>query len=51
MTTGWTAEVRFPAGERDFSLLYSGQIESGVDQASYPMGTLGSFPGDNAAGA
>jgi hypothetical protein len=35
--TGWTAVVRFPAGKRDFSHLYSIQSDSGVNPASYPM--------------
>jgi hypothetical protein len=39
---GWTAEVRFPAGETDFSLLHSVQTGSG---ASCLMGTGGSFGG------
>jgi hypothetical protein len=49
--TGWTAGVRFPVGERDFSLLRSVQTGSGAHPASYPMATEGSFPGGKAAGA
>jgi hypothetical protein len=45
---GW---VRFPAGARDFSLLYSVQTGHEAHPASYPMGTGGSFPGGKAAGA
>jgi hypothetical protein len=43
--TGWTAEVRFPTGARDFSLLHRVQISPRVQLASYPMGPGGSFPG------
>jgi hypothetical protein len=34
-----------------FPLLHSVQTDSGAHQASYPMGTGGSFPGGKAAGA
>jgi hypothetical protein len=40
-----TAGVRFPTGVRDFSLLHSAHTGSGANRASYPMGTVGSFPG------
>jgi hypothetical protein len=36
---------KVPTGERDFSLLHSVQIGSGAHITSYPMGTVGSFPG------
>jgi hypothetical protein len=45
------SRVRFPAGNRNFSLHYRVQNGSGAHSASYPMGTRGSFPGDKAAGA
>jgi hypothetical protein len=51
MTVGLRTGVRFPTSERNLSLLHSDQTDSGVDQASYPMGTLGSLPGGKAAGA
>jgi hypothetical protein len=40
----WTARVRFPAVQV-LSLFHSVQADSGVHQASYPMGIGGSFPG------
>jgi hypothetical protein len=43
--------VRFPAGAGNFSLHHRVQNGSGAHQASYPMGTTGSFPGGKAAGA
>jgi hypothetical protein len=49
--TGWTTGVRFPAGERIFSLRHRIQTGSGTDLVSYPMDTGGSFPGDKGAGA
>jgi hypothetical protein len=33
------------------SLLHTVQTGSGADPASYPMGTMGSFPGGKATGA
>jgi hypothetical protein len=36
---GWKAEVKFPAGERDFSLLYNVQTGSGLHPASYVIGS------------
>jgi hypothetical protein len=42
---GWTAGIRFPAGVRHFSLLYSIQTDSGAHSASCPVGNGGSFPG------
>jgi hypothetical protein len=48
--TGWTAPIRFPAVQ-DLSLLHSVQPHSGAHPASYPMGTVGSFPRNKAAGA
>jgi hypothetical protein len=45
------SRVRFPAGAGDFSLHHCVQNGSEAHQASYPMGTRGSFPGDKAAGA
>jgi hypothetical protein len=36
---------------QEFSLLHVVQTSSGAHQASYPMGTGGSFPGGKAAGA
>jgi hypothetical protein len=48
-STGWTPGVRFPARQRDFSLLFSVQTGSGAHPASYSMGTGGSFPGGNVA--
>jgi hypothetical protein len=51
IATGWTVGDRFPAGERDFSLLHSVQTGSGNHLASYPMGAGGSFPWSKVAGA
>jgi hypothetical protein len=45
------SRVRFPAGAGNFSLLYRVQNVSGAHPTSYPMGTRGSFPGGEAAGA
>jgi aryl-phospho-beta-D-glucosidase BglC (GH1 family) len=42
--------VRFPAGDRNFSLRHRIQIDSGAHPVSYPMGTGGTFPLDKAAG-
>jgi hypothetical protein len=39
--TGWTAGVRFPAGVRYFSHLYSVQTDSVAHPASYTRGTGG----------
>jgi hypothetical protein len=44
------SRVRFPAGAGNFSLHHRFQDGSGAHQASYPMGTRGSFPGGKAAG-
>jgi hypothetical protein len=43
--------VRFLAGAGNFSLHHRVQNGSGDHQASYPMGTRGSFRGRKAAGA
>jgi hypothetical protein len=40
-------EVRSPTGA-DFSYIPCVQTESGAHLASYPMGTVGSFPGGKA---
>jgi hypothetical protein len=45
------SRVRFPAGAENFSLHHRVQNGSGAKPASYAMGTGGSFPGGNAAGA
>jgi hypothetical protein len=45
------SRVRFPAGAGNFSLHHRFHKGSGPNQASYPMGTKGSFPGGKAAGA
>jgi hypothetical protein len=45
------SRVRFPTGDRNFSLHHRVQNGSGAHPASYPMGTTGSFPGCKAAGA
>jgi hypothetical protein len=47
---GWTAEVLFPAGVRDFSVLHGAQIGSGAHLVSYPMDVRKPFPGGKAAG-
>jgi hypothetical protein len=50
---GWRtkgSEFESPSGQ-EFSLLYVVQAGSGANPASYPMGTAGSFPGGNVAGA
>jgi hypothetical protein len=41
---GWTAGLRFPAGQI-FSLLHSVQTGSGAHPESYPMGTGALSPG------
>jgi hypothetical protein len=48
--TGWAVEVRFLAGTKDFSLLYSVETGSGAHPAPYSIGTGGSFPGSLEAG-
>jgi hypothetical protein len=45
------SRVRFPVEAGTFSLHHRVQNGSGVHQASYPMGTRGSFPGGKAAEA
>jgi hypothetical protein len=45
------SRVRFPAGAGNFSLHHRIQNGSGAHPASYTKGTLGSFPGNKAAGA
>jgi hypothetical protein len=44
--TGWTAEVQFPAGVTNFSVLHSVQNGSEAQPVSHPMGTGGCFPGN-----
>jgi hypothetical protein len=44
-------QVRFPACAGNFSLWHRVQTGSGVQSASYPTGTGGSFPGNKATGA
>jgi hypothetical protein len=39
VATDWTSEVRFPAGERNVSLLHSIQSGSGAHTSSCPLGT------------
>jgi hypothetical protein len=46
-----TTRVLFPAGARELPLRYSDYTGSGTHPASYTMGTGGSFPAANAAGA
>jgi hypothetical protein len=43
--------VRFPAVAGNFSPHHRVENDPGAHQASYPMGTRGSFPGGKAAGA
>jgi hypothetical protein len=46
------SRVRLPAGAENFFLHHRCvQDGSGAHLASYPMGTMGSFPGGKAAGA
>jgi hypothetical protein len=45
------SRVRFPTRAGNFSLHHRVQTGSGVHPASYLMGTRGSFPGGEAAGA
>jgi hypothetical protein len=45
------SRVRFPEGDRNFSLHHRVQNGSGAHPASYPRGTRGSFSGGKAAGA
>jgi len=47
---GWMAGVQFPVRAGHF-LLHRVQTGFGAHQASYPLGTRGSFPGVTAAGA
>jgi hypothetical protein len=42
---GWTSEVRFLEGAREFSLNHRVQNNSEVHPAYYPMCTGGSVPG------
>jgi hypothetical protein len=42
------SRVRFPAEAGNFSLQHRVQNGSGDHQASYPMGTRGSYPGGKA---
>jgi hypothetical protein len=44
------SRVRFPAGAGNFSLHHRVQNSSGTHPASYPMGTMGSFPGGKRLG-
>jgi hypothetical protein len=41
---GRTAQVRTPIGARDISILHNVQTSCGAHPASYPKGTVGSFP-------
>jgi hypothetical protein len=43
-------KVRFPAGERDFSLLHNFHAFSGVHQSSCSAGSGGCFPGNSRPG-
>jgi hypothetical protein len=45
------SRVPFPAGAGNFSLHHRVQNDSGAQPVSYAMGTRGSFPGGEAAGA
>jgi hypothetical protein len=45
------SRVSFPAGDGNFSPHHRVQNGSGAHPASYPMGTRGSFPAGEAAGA
>jgi hypothetical protein len=45
------SRVQFPEGAGNFYLHHRGQNGSGAHPTSYPMGTEGSFPGGEAAGA
>jgi hypothetical protein len=53
IVTGYNlqARVRFPTGERDFSLLHSVHTGSGAHPVSYIVGTGSSFHSGKAAGA
>jgi hypothetical protein len=44
------SKVKFPAGTGNFSLHHRVQNGCRAHQASYPMGTRGSFPGSKAPG-
>jgi hypothetical protein len=50
LRTGWS-RVRVPEAVGNFSLHHYVQTDSGAHPASYPMGTMGSFPGAKADGA
>jgi hypothetical protein len=41
----WGSRVRFPAGAGNFSFHHLVQNGSGAHPASYPIGTMASFPG------
>jgi hypothetical protein len=43
--------VRFPAEAKNFFLRQRLHTGSGAHPVSYPMGTVGSFPGGKAAGS
>jgi hypothetical protein len=45
-----SVSLRFPAGEREFSLLRNVQTGFGTHPASYSMGTGSSLPGDKSPG-
>jgi hypothetical protein len=45
------SRVRSPVGAGNSSLHHRVQNGAGAHPASYPMGTMGSFPGSKAAGA
>jgi hypothetical protein len=47
----WGSRVQFPVGVGNLSLHRYVQNSSGAHPASYPMGTRGSFPRGQAAGA
>jgi hypothetical protein len=51
--TGYGLDDRgsIPGGAGSFSLHHRVQTGSGAHPAPYPMGTVGSFPGDKVAGA
>jgi hypothetical protein len=44
------SEVRFPAGDGNFSVLHRVQTGSGANPDFYPVGTWGSFPRGKATG-
>jgi hypothetical protein len=50
VATDSTVRIRFLVGTRNISLLHNVHTGPGVHPVCYPVGTVGSFLGDKAAG-